>query len=131
MPHRDKFRPKGWSEYRPLHKLRLSLRGLCYAATLDTTVKYRLALACGAVLLAVSIQSWLALLVFLGATGLMLVTEILNSALEGLCDYIQPEYDEKIKIIKDMSASGCFVAVLIWWVTLAYVAWRLVETHWL
>lgn len=39
----------------------------------------------------------------------VLAFEILNSAIEKLCDFISPERNEQIKIIKDMSAAAVLV----------------------
>lgn len=50
---------------------------------------------------------WLAL-VF--SIGLVISIEALNTAIEELCDYIQPELHSKIKIIKDVSAAAALVA---------------------
>ena len=36
----------------------------------------------------------------------VLSLEILNTAVEKICDVIKPEYDERIKIIKDISAGA-------------------------
>ena len=41
--------------------------------------------------------------------GVVLCAEILNSALESLCDYIQPLYNPHIKIIKDLAAGAVLV----------------------
>ena len=35
--------------------------------------------------------------------------EALNTSIEKLCDFVQPEMDEKIKIIKDISAAAVFI----------------------
>ena len=35
--------------------------------------------------------------------------EILNTCVEKICDLIQPEFDERIKIIKDIAASAVFL----------------------
>lgn len=35
--------------------------------------------------------------------------EILNTCVEKICDIIQPEFDERIKIIKDIAASAVFL----------------------
>lgn len=47
------------------------------------------------------------------AIGLVLGIEGLNTAIEKLSDYIQPEYDEKIGFIKDISAGA------VMWVSIA------------
>ena len=36
------------------------------------------------------------------ATGLVLITEMFNSAIEALCDFIETNENEKIKVIKDI-----------------------------
>lgn len=38
--------------------------------------------------------------------------EIMNSAIEKLCDFVHPEHDEKIKVIKDISAAAVLVVAL-------------------
>lgn len=53
----------------------------------------------------------------------VLSLEILNTAIEKTCDIVKPEYDERIKIIKDISAgavvvmafASVFVGILIYW----------------
>lgn len=63
----------------------------------------------------------IALLVLLGA--LLLAVETLNTAIEMLCDYVQPQRDPKIGKIKDVSAgatavteigAAIIVIVLLW-----------------
>jgi diacylglycerol kinase (ATP) len=63
----------------------------------------------------------IALLVLLGA--LLLAIETLNTAIEMLCDYVQPKLDPKIGKIKDVAAgatavteigAAIIVAVLLW-----------------
>lgn len=53
----------------------------------------------------------------------VLSLEILNTCVEKICDIIQPEYDERIKVIKDIAAgsvllmaiASVFVGILIYW----------------
>ncbi|MCB0459603.1 MAG: diacylglycerol kinase family protein [Flavobacteriaceae bacterium] len=47
------------------------------------------------------------------AIGLVMVAEALNTAVEKLTDYIHPEYDKKIGLIKDISAGGPAIAAII------------------
>jgi diacylglycerol kinase (ATP) len=63
----------------------------------------------------------IALLVLLGAV--LLAVETLNTAIEMLCDYVQPQHDPRIGKIKDVSAgatavteigAAIVVAVLLW-----------------
>jgi diacylglycerol kinase (ATP) len=54
------------------------------------------------------------------ATGLMLVAEIFNMAIEALCDR-----DERMGAIKDVAAAAAGVAIAVWELTLAYEGRRL------
>jgi diacylglycerol kinase len=55
--------------------------------------------------------------------GLVLVAEILNTAIEKLCDFVEPNFHLKIGIIKDISAGAVLlttifaviVGLLIYW----------------
>lgn len=38
--------------------------------------------------------------------GMILTAEALNTAVEKICDYIQPDYDKRIGLIKDISAGA-------------------------
>lgn len=42
----------------------------------------------------------------------VLSLEIINTAIEKLCDMVQPEYDVRIKIIKDISAGAVLIAAI-------------------
>lgn len=44
--------------------------------------------------------------------GLVLAVESLNTAIEKLCDYIQPEFHSRIGFIKDISAGAVSFAVI-------------------
>ncbi|WCM43053.1 diacylglycerol kinase family protein [Flavobacterium sp. CBA20B-1] len=46
------------------------------------------------------------------AIGLVLTTESLNTAIEAVCDYIQPKFDKKIGFIKDIAAGAVTFAAL-------------------
>jgi diacylglycerol kinase len=46
------------------------------------------------------------------AIGFVLVTEILNTALENICDYMTEETDPLIKRIKDLSAGAVLISAL-------------------
>lgn len=44
--------------------------------------------------------------------GFVFAMELLNSALENLCDYVNPEYSEIVKKIKDLSAAAVLIAAI-------------------
>lgn len=47
------------------------------------------------------------------AIGLVLVAESLNTCIEKVCDFVQPEYDQKIGFIKDIAAGAVSFAAII------------------
>lgn len=65
-------------------------------------------------LFSISIMEWLIIILF---TALVLSLEMFNSALEKLCDKVNPEIDPQIKMIKDMAAGA-----VLWTSLLAAVA---------
>lgn len=61
-------------------------------------------------LLHITQHEWIAVLLCIGA---VLSAEMMNSALEKLCDYIQPSFNPEIRIIKDIAAGGVlFIAII-------------------
>jgi diacylglycerol kinase len=54
------------------------------------------------------------LLLILLATGLVLITEIVNSAIEAVCDFVEERHNEKIKIIKDIAAAAVGISIVVW-----------------
>ena len=56
----------------------------------------------------------------------MLAAELLNTAIEELCDYVQPERAPQIGATKDIAAAGVSLAILAWVGVLVLEVWRLV-----
>lgn len=54
-------------------------------------------------------MEWVALILVI---GLVVVTELINTAIEELCDHINPNLHPKIKKIKDVSAGAVLMAAL-------------------
>src|SRR5215469_13245674 len=57
--------------------------------------------------LAPSIAWWLALI---GSLLMLIVTELLNTAVEKLSDHVTPEHSQAIKIVKDLGSAAVFFA---------------------
>jgi diacylglycerol kinase len=47
------------------------------------------------------------------AIGLVLVSELMNTAIESFVDVISPEYSEKAGFIKDVAAGAVLIAAII------------------
>ena len=116
---RHKFLGTGDPGYHPLRKLRTVFSGLRYAVIYDFSVAYKLVLSALVLAAAFALRAWVDLLLILVVTALVLVVEILNSAIEALCDFVETRHNEKIKVIKDVAAAAVGISIFVWLVVLA------------
>lgn len=97
-----------------IKRLGFALHGLRLAARREKSLRTHL-LAVAAVLATLAIAQapplWWAILLL--TTGFVLVTELLNSALETLLDYLHPEQHPEIGAAKDIAAGAVLVASMI------------------
>jgi diacylglycerol kinase len=117
---RNKFLGTGDPGYHPLRKVRTVLSGLRYAVAYDLSVAYKLVLSVIVLAVTFLLRAWVDVLLVLVATGLVLVAEMFNSAIEALCDFVEERHNEKIKVIKDIAAAAVGVTILMWVVVLAF-----------
>ena len=111
---RHKFLGTGEPGYHPLRKMRTVLSGLRYAVIYDFSVAYKLVLSALVIAAAIALRAWVDLLLILVVTALVLVAEMLNSAIEALCDFVQTRHDERIKVIKDIAAAAVGIGIFVW-----------------
>lgn len=96
-----------------------SWRGLVFGARTERAVRLELVLLAlglpAALLLGATLWVRVALLASL---LLMLGVELLNTAIEKLCDHLHPDRHARIGIVKDLASAGAFltqaIAALIW-----------------
>jgi diacylglycerol kinase (ATP) len=72
-----------------------------------------------------TLRQWLDFFFILTATALVLMAELFNSAIEALCDFVEISKNEKIKVIKDISASAVGIGILLWAIIIAVELVRL------
>ncbi len=116
--------------YNPLRKLKIALSGLYVAVISDFSVAYKVVLSVPVLALSFIFWQWVDLTLILLATGMMLVAELFNSAIEDLCDFVEPREDARIKVIKDIAAAAAGISIFVWAVTLIIEAsqlWRLLK----
>jgi len=90
-----------------------AFKGIWYAA--KTQLNFRVHLMCAviAVLLGYALQIstaewlWISLCI-----GMVLLTELINTAIELLVDLVSPEYNEKAGRVKDMCAAAVLVTAI-------------------
>ncbi len=117
---RHKFLGTGEPGYHPLRKLRTIFSGLRYAVIYDFSVAWKLLVSLAVLALALMARDWVDALPIIVVTALVLVAEIMNSAIEALCDFVETRHNDKIGIIKDIAAAGVGIAMLAWLLVLVF-----------
>lgn len=124
---RHKFLGIGEPGYHPLRKLRIVFSGLRYAVIYDWSVTYKLVVSAIILIAAFSLRAWVDFLVILLATAFVVFAEIINSAIEALCDFVEDRHNEKIKVIKDMAAAAVGISMFAWVVVIFVEAGQLLQ----
>lgn len=117
---RHKFLGTGEPGYHPLRKLRTIFSGLRYAVIYDFSVAWKLFVSLAVLALALLARDWVDALLIIVVTALVLVAEIMNSAIEALCDFVETRHNDKIGIIKDIAAAAVGIAMLAWLLVLGF-----------
>jgi diacylglycerol kinase (ATP) len=117
---RNKFLGTGDAGYHPLRKIKVVLAGLRFAVRYDFSVAYKMVLSSVIIALALIFQQWVDFAMILLATGLVLTAELLNSAIEALCDFLEPRANEKIGAIKDIAAAAVGISIVVWVVVVLF-----------
>ena len=117
---RHKFLGTGEPGYHPLRKLRTIYSGLRYAVIYDFSVAWKLFVSLAVLALALLARDWVDALLIIVVTALVLTAEIMNSAIEALCDFVEVRHNDKIGIIKDIAAAAVGIAMLAWLLVLGF-----------
>ena len=117
--------PRGKRPSSPRRKARVILQGLWQAAH-DFNVAYKMVVSAVVLVLAAVAWRWLDLAVIGVATGLLLMSELFNTAVEQLCDFAQPDYDERIGAVKDVAAAAAGTGMVAWSAVVAIETVRLI-----
>jgi diacylglycerol kinase len=100
--------------YHPVKKIKVVLKGLNSAVITDFSVAYKLVLSIPILLTACIFSKWVDLSIILLATGMMLLAELFNSAIEILCDFVEQQHNTQIGTIKDIAAAAAGIAIFVW-----------------
>ena len=122
---RNKFLEAGQQGFHPVRKLRVFFSGLRYALLNESSVAIEIILSALVLAGCFYYRQWLDFSIVLVASGLMLVAEMVNTAIEALCDFVEPGHDEKIGIIKDVASAAVGISIFVWGVTLLMEVLRL------
>lgn len=102
------MKPTRW-----LDKANVAIEGIIYSVKTQKHMRYHLAAALGVLLLSLTVNiNRMEFILLSMAIILVLVTEMLNTAVEVAVDMISEEYHPKAKIVKDIAAGVVVVASL-------------------
>ena len=94
--------------------LRFAINGLWSLLRYEHNSRIHLGVAISAIILGIVLRlnssEWCLIIIL---TGLVFITELLNSALESLADYTNPDLNELIKNAKDYSAAAVLLSAII------------------
>jgi len=121
---RNKFLGTGAKGFNPKRKISVAFRGLYYAVILDLAVAYKIILSAVLMVGFFYYRQWLDFGLVLVATGLMIVAEIFNTAIEALCDFVETDKNNRIGIIKDISAGGVGISIFVWFIIIFIEIYR-------
>ncbi len=111
---KNKFLDTGEKGYHPLKKIKVVLSGLRFAVLTDFSVMYKIVLSMIILIPTIMFNGALDASIIVLSTGIMISAEIFNTAIEAICDFMKTDYDEKIGIIKDVSAAATGVTIIVW-----------------
>jgi diacylglycerol kinase (ATP) len=117
---RNKFLETGEAGYQPVRKFRIILNGLTFSVLHDASVAYKVVLSLITMGTSYYFKQWIDLMAVVIVTGLMLTSELFNSAIEAICDFLVTTENEKIGIIKDISAAATGIAIFVWLLVMVY-----------
>ncbi len=91
-----------------------AIEGILHAAKTQRHVRFHLYAAVGVLVLSFGLGvTGVEFLVVAFCVGLVIVAELLNTAVEELVDLVSPEYNEKARVAKDIAAGAVFVSALL------------------
>jgi diacylglycerol kinase len=117
---KNKFLGTGEHGYHPLRKVKVIFAGVRYGVLLEVSVTYKLVLSVIILALSFYFHDWIDVMVIVVATGQVLMGEMFNTAIEAVCDFIESGQNEKIGIIKDISAAAAGISIVVWGIVLVY-----------
>lgn len=110
----------GWKRFSPQDKFRVFGAGIRFALVHDPNVAIQMAISIGVMAVTFWLREWFDFVLIVIVTGNVLIFEMLNTVVEAICDYIQPEYDLRIGAIKDVAAAATGIALLLWLTVIVY-----------
>lgn len=123
----NKFLGTGQKGYHPIQKIKVVFNGLRFAFIKDFSVMYKFVVSIFVLIPTFMFSSLLDVTIIILATGAMLASEMYNTAIEAICDFMETDYNEKIGIIKDISAAATGILIFTWVLVIGFEVFKLLE----
>jgi diacylglycerol kinase len=105
---------KRFSVYQRIKSFSFALKGILYAFKTQHNIWIHIIVMVFVItagyIFKLSLIEW-GLIVF--AIGIVLVSELINTAIESLVDFISPNYDKNVGLIKDVAAGAVLISAII------------------
>ncbi|MEZ4912909.1 MAG: diacylglycerol kinase family protein [Chitinophagales bacterium] len=97
-----------------MKSFRFAFNGICNLIKKEHNARIHFVALMGAIgfgiLFKISLNEWIAITI---VSGLVILTELINTAIEQLADFVEPERNEKIGLIKDYCAGAVLISAII------------------
>jgi diacylglycerol kinase len=93
-----------------LLKFRYAFRGFKYTFLSQKSLRYEVVVAITTLLFSIVFLEKIKIPFVVLCIGNVLSTEILNTAIERLCDFVYPHHHKTIGLVKDVASSAVFVS---------------------
>jgi len=105
-----------------------SWRGMVAAARSEQAFREELIALAIAVPLAfvVATEAWKRF-ALIGVVLLLMAVELLNTAIEKLCDHLSPALSNQIKVVKDLGSAAVFVTLVLAATLWLFALWRMLD----
>ena len=122
---RNKMLGTGEKGYSLKRKMRVIYSGLKYAVA-DFSVMYKTLFSAILLVPVIIYNGWIDSSIIILATAFMISSEMFNTAIEAICDYMQSNFDEKIGMIKDVAAAATAISILAWIIVVTIEIYELI-----
>jgi diacylglycerol kinase (ATP) len=125
-PGADTERPlRIWQTKFGMAKLMNGARGFWFALRTDRSVAWKFPVSILVMGCAMYMRNAVDVIAVLVATTVLFAAELFNTAIEELCNFVHPEFDDHIGRIKDVSAAAVMVCQVAWLSVIGYELLRL------
>lgn len=114
-------------KFNPVRKIRTAINGFLHVFFGDFSFTYKVFLSILALIMSVYYKDTVDFMIILLATGCVLSVEITNSTIEAMADFVEPKYNQQIKIIKNMASASAGVCIIVWTVIILWEYWEVFD----